>query len=88
MITRRVRTLLDRALCGFALGTLEEELGLFPTATLAVRTGVTGHFVVSFGSDSTPLWRAASVVGYWGDICDRADLKASGLKRTDRGLAA
>src|SRR3954452_25061010 len=39
-------------------------------------------------SDSPPLRRAASVVGNWCHVGDRADLQADRLKRPDRGLAA
>src|SRR5215469_4890783 len=47
VLTRRVRTDLDRALRRVALRALEEELDLLTAAQLAVRPGVTSHRSVS-----------------------------------------
>src|SRR5882757_3944611 len=46
VLTRGVRTDLDRALRALALRSLEEELLLLPTATLAVGPGITRHCLV------------------------------------------
>src|SRR3954452_10161032 len=83
VLTRRVRTDLDRALRRLALAALEEQLHLLAAAATAVRACVPSH-----ESNSPTLRRTASVVGNRGYVADGADLEADGLQRADRGLAA
>src|SRR6201999_976733 len=83
VLTRGVRTDLDRALRALALAPLEEELLLFPTATLAVGPGVTRHCLdhsCFSWSDAAALRRAAAVVRGRGDVLDRTHLEAGGLE--------
>src|SRR3954454_22096268 len=83
VLTRRVRTDLDRALRGLALAALEEQLHLLAAASLAVRAGVPSHV-----SNPPPLGWAAAVVRNWCHVLDGADLEADSLQAPDGGLAA
>src|SRR5207302_11318919 len=83
VLTRRVRTDLDRALRRLALAALEEQLHLLAPAATAVRACVPSHV-----SNSPSLRRATSVVRNRSDIGDRADLQPDRLQRPDGGLAA
>src|SRR3954468_7402401 len=87
VLTRRVRTDLDRALRGLALAALEEQLHLLAAATLAVRAGVPSH-VSSYLSNPSALRRAAAVVRNWGRVLNGADLEADSLQAPDGGLTA
>src|SRR3954467_11854233 len=51
VLTRRVRTDLDRALRGLALAALEEQLHLLAAATLAVRACISRHLRLSAASE-------------------------------------
>src|SRR5690606_37348979 len=63
VLAGRVGALLDRACRRIALGSLEEQLGLFAAAPLAVRPGITCHLLLTPGPQTRrrlggrqPLW--------------------------------
>ena len=76
MLARCIRTALDRALLGEALGALQEELRSFAPTLPAARPCIATH-----GSDSPTLGRTAAVVRNRRHVLDRFDLKARGGER-------
>ena len=83
VLAGRVRTTLDRALLGEALGALEEQLGSFAAALPAARPCIATH-----GSDSPTLRGTAAVVRDRRHVLDRLDLQSRGGERLDGRLAA
>src|SRR5512138_2322802 len=83
MLTRRVRTTLDRALLGEALRGLEEQLRPLATALPAA-----GPCIATHGSDSPALGGTAAVVRDRRDVLDGLDLQPRGGQRLDGRLAA
>lgn len=82
MLTRRVGTLLDRALRRFALRALEEELHLLAPAELAIRSEVPSHQTLRRFGGRQPFVRHRR------HVLDGTDLKTNRLQGTNRGLPA